>query len=181
MSEEIRLTMKPVDATESAFNELYERHVDTVYRVCYAMMGNRPDAEDAVQSVFVKLMRSRPAFRGVEHEKAWLIATARNHCRDELRRWWKKKVVRLDSGINDARNAGRIPEDDMTESLLRLAPRHRLLLYLHYYEGYKLHEIAEMLGMNLNTVKTRLRDARKRLKLELEEDAHEQGTAARRV
>jgi len=54
--------------------------------------------------------------------------------------------------------------------LRRLPPGHRLLLYLYYYEGYKLPEIAEMLGMNINTVKTRMRDARKRLKRELEED-----------
>ena len=181
MSEEIGQPMKPVDSLETAFSELYERHIDTVYRVCYAMMGNRPDAEDAVQSVFVKLMRSRPSFRSVEHEKAWLITAARNHCRDEHRRWWRKKVVKLDAGMPDGRQGVHAPREDMTDCLLRLPPRHRLLLYLHYYEGYKLHEIADMLGMNLNTVKTRLRDARRRLKLELEEDEDGQGAVARRI
>lgn len=181
MSKVIRPTMKPAHFRESAFNALYERHVDTVYRVCYAMLGNRPDAEDAVQSVFVKLMRASPVFSSFEHEKAWLIAAARNHCRDELRRWWRRKIVGMDQALSGRRDAAHFPQDDTTDCLLRLPPGHRLLLYLHYYEGYKLHEIADMLGMNLNTVKTRMRDARKRLRLELEEDAHEPGKTARRI
>jgi RNA polymerase sigma factor (sigma-70 family) len=162
--------MKPNDSMESVFSELYERHIDTVYRICYAMMGNRQDAEDAAQSVFVKLMRSKMTFQSVEHEKAWLIATARNHCRDEHRRWWRKKVVKFETGMPDEQHADRLPQHEMMDGMRRLPPNHRLLLYLYYYEGYKLLEIAKMLKLNINTVKTRMRDARKRLKLELGDD-----------
>lgn len=68
---------------------IYHRHVGTVYGVCFALMGNRSDAEDAVQAVFVKLMKDRTPFSDSEHEKAWLITTARNHCRDMHRQWWR--------------------------------------------------------------------------------------------
>ena len=73
-------TMEEVEA-------LYHRHVDTVYGVCYSLMGNRSDAEDAVQAVFLKVMKDRTPFSDFEHEKAWLITTARNHCKDMHRQW----------------------------------------------------------------------------------------------
>jgi len=70
----------------------------------------------------------------------------------------------------DEQHADRLPQHEMMDGISRLPPNHRLLLYLYYYEGYKLLEIAKMLKMNINTVKTRMRDARKRLKLELGDD-----------
>lgn len=164
--------MKTLESIESMISDLYERHIETVYRVCYTMMGNKQDAEDAAQTVFIKLMRSNLTFHDVEHEKAWLITTARNHCRDEHRRWWRKKVVELSSSIYDEQNR-MMPTYEMTDYILRLPPNQRLILYLYYYEGYKLREIADLLKMNINTVKTQMRQARKRLKQEIGDDYHE--------
>ena len=73
---------------------IYLRHVDTVYRVCYSFMGNAADSEDATQSTFVKLMKARPTFTNEEHEKAWLIRVASNHCKDLLRSSARKGVPR---------------------------------------------------------------------------------------
>lgn len=146
----------------------YDRHIDTVYRVCYSLTGNRQDAEDAVQSVFMKLMASGKFFNDTEHEKAWLIATARNQCRDLHRKWWKRKVVDLDLHAIALPAADADQRCDLEDELRKLPPTYRLVLYLYYYEGYKLSEIAAMLEMNLNTVKSKMRNARKRLKLEIE-------------
>jgi len=166
------------DATSPAqpsgdISEAYDRHIETVYRVCYSLTGNRQDAEDAAQSVFIKLMESGKSFHDAEHEKAWLIVSARNRCRDLHRRWWKKKVVSLDphaivrTGEDDDRHKSKLEDN-----LRKLPATYRLLLYLYYYEGYKLAEIAAILQLNLNTVKTKMRSARKQLKLEIGGDDH---------
>ncbi|MDF2921538.1 MAG: sigma-70 family polymerase sigma factor [Paenibacillaceae bacterium] len=135
-------------------------------------MGSKQDAEDATQSVFMKLMASHKSFADNGHEKAWLITTARNHCRDMHRKWWRRKVVDLDSYavMGDQGEAFRHIDSDLAGKLRKLPAMHRLILYLHYYEGYKVAEIASMLKLNLNTVKMKMRSARKQLKLEMEED-----------
>lgn len=67
--------------TDREITELYQRHVDTVYRVCYSYMKNRADTEDMVQDTFIKLISSGVLFQSAEHEKAWLIVTASNLCK----------------------------------------------------------------------------------------------------
>ena len=158
---------------------IYSRQIETVYRVCFSLMGNRPDAEDAVQGVFLKLMKNNPPFSDKEHEKAWLITTARNHCRDIHRQWWRRKSAVLDETAEAIPDAGG-EADALMETLLRLPPKFRIVLYLHFYEGYKLSEIASLLKLNLNTVKTQLRAAKRQLKIQLgddwnDESATEQG------
>ena len=60
---------------------LYRRHVGMVYQICLMLLKNVPDAEDATQTVFQKAMEYDKPFRDPEHEKEWLIVTARNHCK----------------------------------------------------------------------------------------------------
>ena len=72
---------------QEQFDALYRRHIKLVYQICLLMLKNVPDAEDTAQTVFRKAMERRPAFRDPEHEKAWLIVTARNECRDQLKHW----------------------------------------------------------------------------------------------
>lgn len=167
--EKIRSRGRTMEEVET----IYHRHVGTVYGVCFALMGNRSDAEDAVQAVFVKLMKDQTPFSDSEHEKAWLITTARNHCRDMHRQWWRRKTTGLSEQSSAASSAAYEP-GILAAALMALPPNQRILLYLHYYEGYKLSEIAAMLRLNLNTVKTRIRCARQRLRLELEEDSDDE-------
>ena len=69
---------------------LYHRHVSMVYQICLMLLKNVPDAEDATQNVFRKVMEQDKPFRDPEHEKAWLIVTARNECKNQLKHWWRK-------------------------------------------------------------------------------------------
>ncbi|MDF2885174.1 MAG: polymerase sigma factor, sigma-70 family, partial [Clostridiaceae bacterium] len=62
--------------TNKEVSEIYNRHVDTVYRVCILYMKNQHDTEDMVQNTFIRLMRDNTEFQSEEHEKAWLIRTA---------------------------------------------------------------------------------------------------------
>ena len=148
---------------------LYRRHVDMVYQICLMLMGNVPDAEDAVQTVFRKVMEHPKPFRDHEHEKAWLITTARNECKNQLKHWWR---TRRESEEVLNRLAWEQPEDGtLWETILRLPEKYRLVLYLHYYQGYTALETAEILGKNPSTVRTWLVQARWKLKelLEVEE------------
>ena len=151
---------------------LYERHFGMVYQICLVLMKNVPDAEDAAQTVFRKAMEQTRPFRDPEHEKAWLIVTARNECRNQLKHWWRTRRAgeeALDSLVWEQ------PKDrEVWEQVAALPEPHRLVLYLHYYQGYTTGEIADMLSENPSTVRSRLVQARRKLKLKLEEEGYGQ-------
>lgn len=160
--------MGPVRSQEEVAS-LYRRHVDMVYQICLMLMKNVPDAEDAAQTVFRKVMEYDKPFRDHEHEKAWLIVTARNECKNQLKHWWRTR--RENEEVLDTL-AWEQPEDgSLWETILRLPEKYRLVLYLHYYQGYTAQETAEILGKNPSTVRGWLVQARGKLKelLEVEE------------
>ncbi|MCQ1528321.1 RNA polymerase sigma factor [Lutispora saccharofermentans] len=76
--------------TNNEVAEIYRRHVNTVYWVCFTYMKNPADTEDAVSETFLNLMKSGSAFESEEHEKSWLIRTATNVCKNLLKHWWRK-------------------------------------------------------------------------------------------
>lgn len=136
---------------------IYSRHVDTVYRVCYSFMGNAADSEDATQSVFVKLMSSGLLFTSSEHEKAWLIKVASNHCKDVLKSA-ARKTASLDRVAEPiAREEG---FDMVLDVVLALDPKYKVPVYLHYYEGYSAVDIARLLEKPASTIRSHLSEAR---------------------
>ena len=151
---------------------LYRRHFGMVYQICLVLLKNVPDAEDAAQTVFRKAMEYPKPFRDPEHEKAWLIVTARNECKNQLKHWWRTR--RADSGALDQLVWEQPSEQWVWDQVASLPKPQRLVLYLHYYQGYTTEEIARMLGDNPSTVRSRLVQARKKLKLKLEEEGYGQ-------
>lgn len=145
--------------TDEGFMEIYNRHVDTVYRVCFSFMKNAADTEDMVQETFLKLISCKKRFTSKEHEKAWLIVTASNTCKDELRRF--KRRFQYISACLKTENGGQ--GEGMSELILSLPSKYKEVVYLYYYEGYQTSEIAEMLHVNASTVRNRLSRARKLL------------------
>ncbi|MGI5934116.1 MAG: RNA polymerase sigma factor [Lawsonibacter sp.] len=148
------------------FAALYRRHVSMVYQICLMLMRNVPDAEDATQTVFRKVLERGDPFRDPEHEKAWLIVTARNECRDQLKHWWRNK--RVDPAALEQLTWEQPEDGALWEHILSLPEKYRLVLYLHYYQGYTSLETAEILGKNPSTVRTWLVQARWKLKEILE-------------
>ena len=150
---------------------LYRRYVTMVYQICLMLLKNVPDAEDATQNVFRKVMEQDKPFRDPEHEKAWLIVTARNECRDQLKHWWRRN---WESETALLQVSSRQPEDSgLKELIWELPEQDRLVLYLYYYQGYTAQEIAELLGKNPSTVRTWLVRARKKLKLRMEAEGYD--------
>ncbi|RXZ82200.1 sigma-70 family RNA polymerase sigma factor [Paenibacillaceae bacterium] len=150
--------------TNAEITAIYRRHVDTVYRVSYMFLRNVPDTEDAVQSVFMKLIQRGPRFADDEHEKAWLIVTTQNHCKNMLNYWWKRKRSPVSQLADHSPTALDRPGGELLELLLEQPDRYKIVLYLFYFEGYATKEIAKLLGRKDSTVRTQLSKGRKRLK-----------------
>ena len=153
--------MATLQRTGKEITQIYNRHVDTVYRVCYSFMKNKTDTEDMVQETFLRLLSSGKQFDNERHEKAWLIVTAANLCKDNLKKWWRR-VEPLDdySGLLAAPDG---PDLSLKEAILRLPPKYKTVVYLYYYEDYSTAEIAGILGCPQSTVRSHLLRARKQL------------------
>ena len=111
--------------SQQQLEQLYYRHVDTVYRVCYSYMKNPAETEDAVQDTFIKLMRKDPHLVDPRHEKAWLIRTAGNVCKDTLRRHRRRDTPLEDDLPIPA------PANDNTvlQAVLALPEQHKTAVY----------------------------------------------------
>lgn len=154
--------------TDEEIMDIYNRQVDTVYRVCFSFMKTRTDTEDMVQETFLRLMSSGTEFQSEKHEKAWLIVTASNLCKDALRRAWRKHT-----SIDDLPE---IPQDGpewnpVLKAILALPADQKTAVYMYYYEGYSSAEIAKAMRCRQGTIRSRLSRARQALKKDLGGDA----------
>ena len=151
--------------TSDEVREAVDEYGDMLYRLCLVMLRNTADAEDAVQETYIKYMLSSPPFNDDEHEKAWLITVAANKCRDMLR-FRKRHAADSDDILRD--RAAETESRGVLEALLEVPEKYRIVLTLHYIEGYKVDEIAKMLGKTPSAVKMRLAKGRELLKEKLQ-------------
>ncbi len=154
-----------MDNYSSRSNESAEAAVtlygDMLFRLCFVMLGGGADAEDAVQDTMLAYLRSAPPFENAGHEKAWLITTAKNKCRDILRR----RRRQADAGRLEE-TAAELTDGDggILEALMSLPEKFRLVLILHYVEEYRVEEIARMVGKTPSAIKMRLKKGRELLR-----------------
>ena len=137
---------------------------DMLFRLCFTMLGNQADAEDAASETIIKYIEKAPAFADKEHRKAWLIKVASNNCRDMLRADRRRRWVSLEDVTELCRQER---DRDVMYELLNLPPKYRLAVYLHYVAGYKTAEMAGMLGISPAAARKRLEYGRKMLKLSM--------------
>ena len=160
--------MRPLGRTEKEIIAIYERNVDTVFRVCFLFFrGSKADIEDAVQTTFLRLTQETKPFCDAEHEKAWLIVTAGNICRDMLRSGWHRRVE-MDEQIAQ-RASVPFAIDETLQSVMALPDQYKTAVYLFYYEGYSAKEIAGFMGKTVASVWGYLHAGRKLLRTMLEE------------
>ena len=151
---------------EQTFNDLYEKYANDVLRFSYFYLGDKQQAEDVTQDVFVRLLTNTPELVPGK-EKAWLLKVAMNRCRDLWRAAWVKRVV-LGSPAMELTPAPGNLEDSLERQELMAAIRKlpsdfRDVVLLHYYQGYGITEIAQMLGVPEGTISSRLSRGRKKL------------------
>lgn len=147
---------------------IYERNMETVYRVCFMFFrGNLADVEDAVQTTFLRLLKEPKRFSDQEHEKAWLIVTASNICKDVLASGWHKRVNMDERTMQ--RQAVPFEMDETLQSVMALPDKYKTAIYMFYYEGYSANEIATHMGKTDASVWRYLHEGRQRLKRALKE------------
>jgi len=150
---------------EYNINEIYQRQVDMVYRVCLSYMKNKADTEDCVSDTFMNLIKSQPQFNDNEHEKAWLIRAASNVCKNRLKHWSRSNVDITEHECENYSDSRDNQESrDILDAVRNLPNDCKTAVYLYYYEGYKMAEIAGILQKSESTVRNRLRKAKGLLK-----------------
>ena len=149
---------------EAYMKEILNKYADMVYRIALTRCRNKENAEDVFQDVFIKFSEKMPKFENEEHEKAWFIRVTINFTKNLLTANWNTKIVELDENISfETQN-----EYDVCSAIDALPSNYKTVIYLLYYEGYKVKEIAELMKTNENTIKTWLSRAREILKSKLE-------------
>jgi len=155
------------------WDEIVERHSERVYRLAYRLTGNRPDAEDLTQEVFVRVFRSLDGYVPGTFE-GWLHRITTNLFLDQARR---KQRIRFDA-LSDERaqrltSAAPTPDaaytdqrfdDDIERALATLPPDFRAAVVLCDVEGLSYEEIAEILDAKLGTVRSRIHRGRAMLR-----------------
>ncbi len=146
------------------YQRLYETYYTMVYRLSLLILKNPQDAEDAAQTIFLKVLEKQPSFADAEHEKAWLLTVTRNHCRDIQRSFWHKRRV----------DPEQLPEPSIEpfdkqggllfEIIQTLPSKQREVVYLYYFEDYSIKEISQILNRNESTIQSQLSAARNKLK-----------------
>ncbi|NUM53560.1 MAG: sigma-70 family RNA polymerase sigma factor [Candidatus Hydrogenedentes bacterium] len=171
----------------AAFDELVRRYKDRVYNVVYRFLGNREDALDVSQEVFVRAYRGIEGFRGNAKVYTWLYSIAANLARNRLRdsgRLGRNMGTSLEllnesaPGLADSMGQQITPRDnaitDETQALLQqslgeLPEHYRIAFVLRTVEDLSYEEIAEIMGCPVGTVKSRLNQARQMLRDRLKE------------
>lgn len=168
---ELDLVTRAVAGDEWAFAELVTRYQTAVYNLAYRMLGDRAEAEDAAQEVFLRMYRRLATYDADHRFSTWVLSIASHYCIDLLRRK-KPWLVPLENIQNWMRARGRGPEalalareqQDTVRALLAKLPEHyRLVLLLRYWHDLGYEEIAQVVNLPVSTIKARLHRARNAL------------------
>lgn len=155
---------------DDVMTAVIERNAATVYRIAYLRTGNTHDAEDIMQEVFVRFIKSAPEFESTEHEKAWFIRVAVNRTNSFFTSAWRRRTVPLpeddipyweDNGI------------DVLDAVMRLPKDISTAIHLFYYENMAIKEISDAMSKSESAVKSLLFRGRKLLRIELSEEQSE--------
>ena len=154
--------------TDTEFETAVGRYGDTVFRLAYSYLKNRADAEDVMQETLLKLYLERKSFQSPEHERHWVVRVAVNECKRLSKCFWRTRTVPLESAPEPS-----FSDEDrraVYREVMALPGKYRVPLYLYYYEGYPVKDIAALLGLKASTVQTRLARGREQLKTILTEE-----------
>lgn len=174
-----------------AYMDAVKAYADIVYRTALSATKTPQDAEDVTQTVFMKLLEAKDSFADEEHLRRWLIRVTVNECKNLWKSFWRRSVGLFGCTDEDVqepydfkghtergRRRGmppKVPEFEelsqsaLYEAVMALPKDYRIVVHLFYYEDYRTGEIAELLHIREQTVRTRLVRARNKLKQRLEE------------
>lgn len=187
-AEDTRLMNAFKKGDAKAFEQLLQRHRKPVYNFCLKMLGHPEAAEDAMQEVFLRVCRSAKDWEKQAKFTTWLYTIARNHCIDAIRKASYRKTASLDQSLKDGEEGGatlgdRVSDDDavtpdrgaeslrlrkkLTDAVGALSQEQREVFVMREYAGMPFKEIAKVIGVPENTVKSRMRYALEHLRTHL--------------
>jgi RNA polymerase sigma-70 factor (ECF subfamily) len=149
------------------FDRICEKYGDRLYAAAFNICRQPQDAEDAVQDALIALYKSDKEFESEEHLKAWLLRVTVNAAKSTIRLFWNRNRTSYEDYM-DSLVFEDASDKTLMDEVLALPEKYRIVLHLHYFEEYKTREIADILKLSENTVKTRLLNGRKLLKTKLE-------------
>lgn len=153
-----------LEKREPEVDRILRVYGDMLYRSAYLLLGNPHDVQDALQETLLRYLEKAPAFVSSDHEKAWLLRVVSNCCKDYLR--FRRRHSCLD--LESIRECLPAQENTHLQELYALPAKWKTVLILHYFEGYSVKEIGEILCLSESAVKKRLQRAREALRVEME-------------
>lgn len=153
---------------EAQAQRIVALYADMILRISYQYLKQTMDAEDICQTVFLKYLTAQPHFDTEEHEKAWIIRTTINACKDHLKSAFFRRTVSLEEA--SPLSVPAVPESSILPALNSLPEKYRICLYLYYYEDYTGKEIAAILGKSEAAVSQYLSRGRQKLRNLLSEE-----------
>ena len=160
-----------VGDAEEAFRQLAARHIQSAYRLAWAILGDDCEAEDATQDAFTSAWRQRSTLRDADRFDAWFGRILVNSCRDRLRKRTRTRrlIVEGDPDRASPDNAhSALERDELYRAVAALDPDQRIVVMLRFWLDLSVDEIAERLGVPAGTVKSRLHRSMARLRAALE-------------
>ena len=159
---------------DDEFIRIFNLYKNDIYRLSYSYTKNISDSDDVVQNTFIKLYKNNELLEKSDKEiKKWLIRVAINECKNLILSSWKKKITAL---TDREENIGEeVDHNEILDAVFKLPKKYRIVLYLYYYEGYKVKEISSILKISESNIQVRLLRARKQLKEILKETYNYEG------
>ena len=146
------------------FNELYQLYKNDIYRLAYSYLLNEQDSEDVIQKVYIKLYNNKKILTlSNDESKRWLFRICINESKDILKSPWKKLKTTITNDVKD----NKTKDDSLVDALNNINPDYRIPLYLFYYEGYSIKEIAKQLKKSESAIKMRLLRGKEALRKEM--------------
>lgn len=157
--------------SREVITRLMEQYGSRILRLCAMYLRDAALAQDAAQETFFRAYRHYEKFRGDASEITWLSHIAVNQCRDLMRSPWHRHINRRISpdALPEEASAFSFPDDTVISAVGALPKKYREAVLLRYYQGLKLREIAEALGLTEGAVRKRLSRANDILRRQLKE------------
>lgn len=155
--------------TDEDLHRVVQMYKSTVYAAAYSRLKSRTDADDVFQETFLLYYQKTLSFENEQARKAWLIRTALNLCKKHNLSSWATKVDRLPENEDELPSQQMLTdeENDVLQAVLSLKDGMREPVYLYYFTGLSISEIASSMGLSAGAVQVRLVRARKALKKKL--------------
>ncbi|ADK03751.1 TPA: sigma-70 family RNA polymerase sigma factor [Bacillus anthracis] len=176
--DELMIEAFEIEDKEDLIDEIMNKYGQEVLQLVYSYVNNKEVAEDVTQDIFVKCYKSLHTYKGNSNLKTWLWRIAINHCKDYLKSWYNKKVIVTEDDFTYMESQKESVEQiviqnaedsRLASAVMSLPIKYREVIYLFYYEELSIKEIAIVIEVKENTIKTRLKKAKELLKKGLEE------------